>query len=287
MKTSKYLFSLIASLGLLCGAQSCKQDLGQNPPFDYPTEKPAEDDDDNLPEALYHLALDGDLQVEGSLAGSLALYDQSASPLFETGAVGQAYRNADGQALVLTPDAASMNTLAALRSFTVSMWIHFDGSNGGSTALFNVGNSADAIGNLSLFLNNGNAADPGSFYFKGYFNNATGTTWFDLGGDTTITGMADSWQQVGLSFDAETSTMTLWHNGLVKSSYTWDGGMSIGFKNLTGIVLGAFPVQVGMGATGDWTESADFYTGAFDDVYLFDKALSVEEMTALYNKAEK
>lgn len=290
MRTSKYLFFLIATVGLLCGAQSCKQDLGQNPPFDYPSGTPAGDDDDDeggeeplYPEALYHLAFDGDLQVGGSLGGTLALYNQESAPLFETGAVGQAYRNADGQAVILTPDAESLTRLGQLSSFTVSMWICFDGSNTVSTALFNIGNSADAIGNLAFFLNNGNAQDPGSFYFKGYFNNATGTTWFDLGGDTTMTGMADSWQQVALSFDGETSTMTLWHNGAVKSSYTWDGGMALGFKNVTGIVLGAFPAQVGMGATGEsWIETADFYTGMLDEVRLFDKALSAEEMAALY-----
>lgn len=179
-----------------------------------------------------------------------------------------------------------MDELQKLSSFTIAMWIKFDGSNTVSTGLFNIGNSADAVGNLAFFLNNGNTQDPGSFYFKSYFTNATGTTWFDLGGDTTITGMADSWQHVALSFDGETSTMTLWHNGAVKSSYTWDN-VALGFKNLTGIVLGAFPAQVGLGATNeDWTVNADFYTGMIDEVYLFDKALSADEMTALYNLAE-
>ena len=162
----------------------------------------------------------------------------------------------------------------------------FDGSKTMSTGLVNIDNRAEPVGNEAFCHNNGNTQDPGSFYFKSYFNNTTGTTWFDLGGDTTITGMADSWQHVALSFDGATSTMTLWHNGTVKTSYTWDNPQALGFKNLTGIVLGAFPAQVGLGATNeDWTVNADFYTGMFDEVYLFDKALSADEMAALYNLA--
>ncbi len=287
MKTTKYLFLLLTAAGLMCGAQSCKQDLGQNPPFNYPTEEPDDESgsDSQLPEALYHLDFEDDLKADGTLAGSVTLHDGNAEAVFGTGAIGKAYQNADGQALILTPDDESLSALAQLKSFTVAMWIKFDGSNAGSTNLFSLGNSADVVGNISFFLNNGNAQDPGSFYFKGYFGTTTGTTWFDLGGDTTITGMADSWQHVALSFDGETSTMTLWHNGVAKSSYTWDG-LALGFKNLTGIVLGAFPAQVGLGATGDWTATADFYTGMMDEVYLFDKALTADEMTALYNLAE-
>ncbi len=296
MKTTKYLFLLLTAAGLVCGAQSCKQDLGQNPPFNYPTEDSGNDDEgegegdeggstSQFPDALYHLAFEDDLKTDGTLAGSVTLHDGDAEAVFDTGAIGKGYQNANGQALILTPDAESLSALAELKSFTVAMWIKFDGSNAGSTNLFSLGNSADAVGNIAFFLNNGNAQDPGSFYFKGYFGTTTGTTWFDLGGDTTITGMADSWQHVALSFDGETSTMTLWHNGTVKSSYTWDG-LALGFKNLTGFVLGAFPAQVGLGATGDWTATADFYTGMIDEVYLFGKALTADEMTALYNRAE-
>lgn len=289
MKTLKYLTVAMFAAGALCMAQSCKQDLGQDPAFDYPTDNVPDDDDDDdtqqIPEALYHLSLDGDLSVEGTLAGEVAAYDTDATPEFAAGKIGQAYRNADGQALILTPDASSLTSLAAIKSFTVAMWINFDGSNVGSTNLLSIGNSSDAVGNLAFFLNNGNTEIPGNFYFKGYFVNTSGTTWFDLGGDTTISGMAGSWQHVALSYDGEISTMTLWHNGSVKTSYTWDG-LSLGFTNLTGIVLGAFPAQVGLGATGDWTATADFYTGMMDEVYLFDKALSAEEMTALYNLSE-
>lgn len=302
MRTTKYLFLLLMTIGMLCGAQSCKQDLGQNPPFNYPTDNGDGGDEGGdegdegdegdgggsntqLPDALYHLGFEDNLDIEGTLAGTAKVYNEEAAPEFGAGAIGQAYQNTGGQALILTPDAESLSKLEGISSFTVAMWIKFDGSNAGSTGLFNIGNSADVVGNLSFFLNNGNTQDPGSFYFKGYFNNTTGTTWFDLGGDTTITGMANSWQHVALSFDGETSTMTLWHNGTVKSSYTWDG-LALGFKNLTGIVLGAFPAQVGLGATGDWTETADFYTGMVDEVYLFDKALSADEMTELFNLAE-
>lgn len=284
MKTYGYLFSLTAALGVLCAMQSCKQDLGQNPPFDYPSEKPSGDGGATLPEPLYHLAFDGDLKVGGSLGGVLAVDDPQDAPSFEEGVSGEAYRNADGRALLLTPDAGSLSRIEALRSFTVSLWIRFDGSNAGAAALFSIGNSADAVGNLSFFLNNGNAQDPGSFHFKGYFNNTSGSTWFDLGGDTTLPGMADAWQHVALSFDGDSATMTLWHNGAVKSSYTWDA-LALGFKNLTGIVLGAFPAQVGMGATGEWTETADFYTGAMDELCLFGEALSPEQMKALCDKA--
>lgn len=299
MKTLRYSLALMAALGLMCTVSSCEQDLGQNPPFNYPTGGSTDDDgngddngddnnddeqEDTLPAALYSLSFEDELALSGTLSGTLGTYD-AADPVFETGKVGKAWRGADGQALVLRPDAASVSALGALKSFTVAMWIKFDGSNDASTCLFAVGSRTDGVGNLAFFINNGNKEIPGNFYFKGYYMTGSGSNWFDLGGDTTIGSMANVWSHVALSFDGDTSTMTLWRNGTSVASYTWDG-VALGLSDISGISLGAYPSQVGLTDAGDWTKEADFYTGLLDEVRFYDVALTAEEMITLYKQVE-
>ena len=60
MKFLRY-FPLILTTAALLSLGSCKQDLGQDPPFDYPDEGSS---GVQLPDPLYHLACDDDLFLE-------------------------------------------------------------------------------------------------------------------------------------------------------------------------------------------------------------------------------
>ena len=152
MKSLKYSVFALFAAAMTCMLGSCKQDLGQNPPFDYPQEGTSGVE---LPDPLYHSAFDGDLFLDGTLKGTMSTYT-GESPLFTTGQAGEAYQNQDGEALILTPDASAMETLKALGSYSIFMWIKFDGTNKESTGLFSIGNKSLEVGNFSFFLNNGN-----------------------------------------------------------------------------------------------------------------------------------
>ena len=67
MKFLRY-FPLILTTAALLSLGSCKQDLGQDPPFAYPDEGAS---GVQLPDPLYHLACDDALFLDGTLAGEM------------------------------------------------------------------------------------------------------------------------------------------------------------------------------------------------------------------------
>jgi len=283
MKFLRY-FPLVLTTAALFALGSCKQDLGQDPPFNYPEEGSSEV---KLPDPLYHLAFDGDLFLDGTLKGAMSTYT-GTSPLFVDGKSGLAYRNIDGQALILKPDAASETALKSLGSYSVFLWIKFDGTNKNASNLFAIGNTSVEVGQVSFFLNNGNTADPSSFFFKGFMQ-STGVAgrpdaWFDAGGDATIAGMANLWAHVGVTYEASTSTITLYHNGGEVCNRVLGGGSfgPLSFDAVSGLCFGAFPSQVGLGTGGGWTAEASFYTGVMDELYFYGEALTPQEVAALY-----
>ena len=212
MKFLRY-FPLILTTAALLSLGSCKQDLGQDPPFDYPDEGSS---GVQLPDPLYHLACDDDLFLDGTLAGEMKTFT-GESPMFVDGKSGKAYQNVDGQALILTPDAASTTALKSLGNYSIFMWIKFDGTNKNAAGLFSIGNKTIEVADVAFFLNNGNTTTPSEFFFKGFMQ-ATGVSgkpdaWFDAGDDAKIQNMAGVWAHVGVTYDAGTSTITLYHNG--------------------------------------------------------------------------
>ncbi len=287
MKYLKYLPLILTTVALVA-LGSCKQDLGQDPPFDYPEEGSA---GVQLPDPLYHAAFDGDLFLDGSLKGTMSTFT-GTSPLFVDGKAGKAYQNIDGQALILTPDAASTTALKSLGSYSVFLWIKFDGTNKNASNLFAIGNKTIEVADVAFFLNNGNTTTPSEFFFKGFMQ-ATGASgkpdaWFDAGNDAKIQNMANVWAHVGVTYDAETSTITLYHNGAeVCNRVLKDGAFGpMTFDEVSGICLGAFPSQVGLGSGAGWTAEASFYTGAMDEFCLYDNVLTPGQVAALYEKTK-
>ena len=160
MKFLRY-FPLILTTAALLSLGSCKQDLGQDPPFDYPDEGSS---GVQLPDPLYHLACDDDLFLDGTLAGEMKTFT-GESPMFVDGKSGKAYQNVDGQALILTPDAASTTALKSLGNYSIFMWIKFDGTNKNAAGLFSIGNKTIEVADVAFFLNNGNTTTPSEFFF--------------------------------------------------------------------------------------------------------------------------
>lgn len=287
MKYLKYL-PLFLTTAALVVLGSCKQDLGQDPPFDYPEEGSS---GVQLPDPLYHLAFDDDLFLDGTLGGTMKTFTGTL-PMFVDGKSGKAYQNIDGQALILTPDAASMTALESLGSYSVFMWIKFDGTNTSATSLFALGNTSVEVGLVDFFLESRNADAPSTFFFKGFMV-STGLSgkpdaWFDAGDEAKIPNMANVWAHVGVTYDASTSTITLYHNGgAVCNRVLRNGEMgALKFDAISGICMGAFPSMVGLGLGSGWPAEASFYTGAMDEFYFYDKVLTPQQVAGLYEQTK-
>lgn len=273
---------LYFAIAIALGTASCSQDLGQNPPFDYP-ETGSGGGSAEMPEnCIMRMTFDDNLDVEGPHEMIARLNE--GEEVYAEGHNGKAYQGAEGKAIVINPT-VDLAGLKALGSFTYTVWINFDGSNSSACTLFAIGHPSLSIANLAFFIEgHGNpAADTDTFFFKGYFN-GTAEKWFDKGDEAKITsGIKDKWTQMGLVYDAATSTVSLYRDGVKMTSATYEDFGALAFEEISGLCIGAFPSMVGLSsATSDWPASGSWFTGLMDDLYLYNTALSDTEMVKQY-----
>lgn len=288
MKIIKYFALMTAATAVLTFA-SCEQDLGQNPDFDYPRDEGA---DVPIPEPLFHASFEDGLTLDGTLKATMSAY-RDVPPVFEPGKrEGKAYRNQEGTALMISPDAAEMDRLKELGSFSVFMWMNWEGQNPSACSLFALGHKDLEIGNLSVFVEGFKKNNPKEFFVKGYLR-STGAdgrpdAWFDAGDEAHIQNMAGKWRHVGVTYDAATSTITLYNQGAeVCHRQLRNGEMgALKFDEISGICLGAFPAMVGLTPVQNWPARGTFYNGLLDEFNFFGEALSAEQVAALYKKTK-
>jgi hypothetical protein len=189
--------------------------------------------------------------------------------------------------------------LANMSSFTVTAWVNSPSQRGGIVT-FDGGTDAN-WGGWDMFYDGGD--DKGTT-FKGYMF-STKTEWggfFPNFKSEAI--VANQWIQVGFSYDENTSWANLWVNGILLgnidketneilgTSTCWAGPEDaegnqekvgkIVMPDVSLMYLGAFASR----ETGKSAESwLSYFAGKIDEVRIFNKALSAEEMLALY-KAE-
>ena len=288
MKLKKYFSILVASAALI-SVSSCKQDLDQDPEFNYPADEGL---DIKLPEPLYHAEFEDNLNLEGQLGGKMTTYG-GMSPLFVNAKrEGKAYQNQEGTALIIQPDASAIERLKNLGSFSVFMWVNYKGMNPSSCSLFAIGESKNFVGNFSFWIDDHHAKDdPKEFNFKCYLC-ATGNpgrpdSWFDVGKDGHIPNMANKWRMVGVTYDDTTTTMTLYNQGKEVVSKSLNAKLNpFTFDEVTGISLGAQPAMVGLSDVDSWPAHATFFTGVMDKFYFFGEALDANQVAALYDRTK-
>ncbi|MEG2365327.1 MAG: LamG-like jellyroll fold domain-containing protein [Alistipes sp.] len=270
------------AIALALGVVSCSQDLDQNPPFNYPQTGTGGGGTAMPENCILRMTFDDNLDVEGPYE-MLARVNEGEE-VFAEGHNGRAYQGAEGKAILLNPTVNAAG-LKKLGSFTLTLWINFDGSNSSACTLFGIGHPKLSIANLALFIEGHGkpATNTEVFFFKGYFN-GTAEKWFDMGDASKIkTGIQNKWAQIGLVYDGATSTASLYHNGTKLSTNTFDKFGPLAFEEISGLVIGAFPSMVGLSsATTDWPASGSWYTGRLDDFYLYNVAKSDTEMVKQY-----
>lgn len=276
---------LYFAIAIALGTVSCSQDLDQNPPFDYP-EQGQGGTGTELPEnCILRMTFEDNLDTEGphEMIARLNEGEEDAAS-FAEGHNGKAYQGAEGKAIVLTPT-LDMGGLKNLGSFTLTLWINYDGSNTAACTLFAIGHPSLSVANLAFFIEgHGNpATGTETFFFKGYFN-GTAEKWFDKGDEAKVTtGIQNKWTQMGLVYDAASSTVSLYRDGVKMTAATFEGFGPLAFQELSGLCIGAFPSMVGLSsATTEWPASGSWFTGRMDDLYFYNVAFSDTEMVKQY-----
>lgn len=255
MKFKTYLYQIIAVGILLFGSQACFQDLGQDPPFNFPEHV---DLFGKHGESLY-LPFEGTFNdtVTGTKPGLVG------NPIFVTGKIGKAYKGVPESYLTFPT-----NLVAPKKEFSATFWYKLNTSKERAGILvISPADPKDASANvmtsgIRLFRE-------GPRTLKLNVGNGAGDNWFDGAANAALP--IDEWAFVAITISE--TTCTVYINGNVVSTGAFSG-ISWNGASLISIGSGA-PRFVGWGHLSD--------ESLIDELRLFKKALTEAEVKALMN----
>ena len=177
--------------------------------------------------------------------------------------------------------------VAKAKSFTVSSWMKRDGQTKNNIG----GNGPEYI--FSLQSSNGHWAGASMFVLVEGDNAAAAVKvmvadtskadkWFEWAGGDAIPGLLDNaWHHIGFVYDAGTSSMTLYVDGVANSNIrTWDahGDIRMDDSKITEFRVGAGPGK--NLDKDDWLSST--WKGSLDQLRLYSTALPAAEISMLF-----
>jgi hypothetical protein len=222
---------------------------------------------------------------QGSLVGYWAFdgsYIDSVSKTVATGVntsftggfKGQAYQgSSNGYVITDLP-----NAIKNLNSFTIDYWIKTPQNSSGIVAPIVISKTNDFWGALDMFYENGSTSTNANL--KVHFNGQS-EVWFTNG---MIPNPWDSWQNIALTYDAPSSTFTLYQNGNVIATQTTAGLGNLVFPAAaTKIIFGTeqFQTSPSLGTAGSSQPWASYMSGLMDEVRIYNKALVSSDIQAL------
>lgn len=173
------------------------------------------------------------------------------------------------------------------KSFSISVW-----AKKGSMAtdhIFSLSAPADYHWTAaSMFLlTEGNVAAP---ILKFFVKDSAGEKWFEWAGNNTVPGFYDgNWHHLVFSYDASTSKMTLYKDGVAHNfvpEWSGHGNVSLEPTKITGLKIGAGPQEFSaseiQNGADDWLKNS--WTGGIDQFRMYTTALTAAEVKDLYNK---
>lgn len=193
---------------------------------------------------------------------------------FTGGFKGQAFQGAD-KAYVISD---IPNAIKNMTSFTIDYWIKTPQNTTGILAPIVIAKTNDFWGALDMFYENGSTANSGNL--KVHFNGQS-EVWFTNG---MITNPWNSWVNIALTYDAATSTFTLYQGGNAVATQQASGLGNLVFPaTATKIIFGTeqFQTNPSLGTAGGAQSWAAYLTGLMDEVRIYNKALTAADIQAL------
>lgn len=175
--------------------------------------------------------------------------------------------------------------ITGLESFTISFWMNpkfvdTDANNGvdGILGLVGLSNPGRFWGNIEWFVENNSNPDGAIIKVILTHDNATETDILV----SNFKGLFDNWTNHALTYDAATSTLSYFINGSQQATKKtpWTG--PIKFVSSGPMVFGTVQFQTSPSLTNHGPEDwASHLTGAIDEVRIYGKALTQEQVNAL------
>ena len=197
---------------------------------------------------------------------------------FGLGVKGQALQGALDSYVLTTPSAA----VTGLKSFTTMFWVNTPPPSTGVIGLFSLAKTNTFWGNIEVFIEN-NSTNANGMLRIHISAGPAGTDDKTLAVDNIIN-LFDRWVHVAISYDQATSTATLYINGSkVKDAVLAGLSGPLNFTNTGKIVFGTPQFQTTPSqTTGSGSQSwASFLTGQLDEVRIYNKALTIDEIGAI------
>jgi len=218
----------------------------------------------------------------GSLKDSLSSTTGVATGTsFAAGVAGQGLQGADSSYVITdVPDAVK-----ALHSFTITTWYNMAENTNGVVALIDIINNQNFWGDFDLFLENPPNSTTANLKVH-VWNTAGSTTGIDAWeGDYVIDKAFDVWNQVTVTYDDPSSTVTVYFNGASVGKNTQAGFTPLNWTASTKMVFGTLQFQTKPSLTSgaDMPGFGSYLTGKMDQVRVYNEALSTSQITALYN----
>ncbi len=304
MKTLKHIYTIyIAGFALILAISACQKTFD---PKSYAPKKPLPSyggysrSQDIEPESLQDF-----FNFNGNVKDSLGKLSGTTSGniTFAQGVSGQAYQGAKSSYVVF-PDAGPGK---ALQSYTIAFWMNSPKTAGLARGIFSFNNPTDFWGSLDIYLDNPLPTDPNgdTLMFKLHMTNASGVAYAGYFLQSKVP-VINKWVHMAITYDAATSVITIYQDavsigisgvagttGYVKGP-TMPGSdpasppvTPYGPLKLptTEAVLGTWQFQTNPSLTSSATAQpwAESYTGLLDNFRIYNKALSLTQINALYN----
>jgi len=237
-----------------------------------------------------HFPFEGNINdAKGAVTGGVA----SGTTSFVEGRKGQAYQgSANGFLRYSNPGA-----VAALTSFTVSLWINTAKHKDGVEGVFALAKQDGSFwSNFFLMIEN-NTGPTNKMFMKMHFEKNTATFiehWLEPHGfgaiDYRPDDMYNAWRHVAFTYDAATSKAGFFISGQKrdlppgsedrKADGTGTPLGALNFKNATNFVIGGMQNHLGapFNSPEPWMHN---YKGKLDEFRIYNKALSAQEINAI------
>ncbi|WP_337041025.1 LamG-like jellyroll fold domain-containing protein [Emticicia sp. 17c] len=225
--------------------------------------------------------------------------EKTENASFTTGVKGQAVSFANGY--MRYPSISALNNATGFGSFTVSAWVNAKNLGNAASCIFALNetpaSAKDWGGPINVMLETGSYKPTSdTLVLKGVLGQyASGTreghdnlnNYGDVGVDYQVVKGAGKWTQIVMKYDASTSTIDIYGNGIVVSNKKFrvrkDGKLgALVFPATTSTLIGGFA-----NATTGYPSSAvqgwqSLFNGQIDEIRVFNKALSDGDISALF-----
>lgn len=193
---------------------------------------------------------------------------------FASGFKGQALQgSANGYVISDVP-----NGVKNLSSFTIDFWINTPQNTTGILAPLVISRTDQFWSSLDMFVENGSTATSGNL--KVHFNGQS-EVWFT---SPILTNPWNTWQNIAVTYDAASSTFTVYQGGIAIASQTAAGLGNLVFPaTASKIIFGTeqFQTTPSLGTAGGTQPWASYLTGQMDEVRIYNRALGATDLQAL------